>query len=107
MSRYKYRSGFAPSELRKENSSSFRLVSAGRSPDGLVQNQTTITYLGLKDKVGFGKHRTRTWEEVIFEDPDYVQWAFDSIPNFYLDEEATKVWRNRMLAKEADEEEQS
>ena len=77
---YKYRSGFAPSELRRE-----------------------INYRGLKDTVGFGKYRTKTWEEVIFEDPEYVQWAFDSIPKFYLDEEATNVWRNRMLAKEADE----
>ena len=93
MSRYKYRRGFAPTELRNKNESSSRLV----------RDQTTISFHSLKDKIDFGKYRMKTYEDVILEDPDYIQWAFDSIPGFYLDEEATKVWRNRMLAKETDE----
>lgn len=86
MSRYKYRSGFAPSELRKEKT-----------------DKPAITYHALKDKITFGKHRGKTWETVIFEDPEYIQWVFDNIKNFFLDEEATKVWRNHMLAVEAEE----
>ena len=61
----------------------------------------------LSDKITFGKHRGKTIETIILEDPNYIRWALDSIPNFDLDEEAKKVWRNRMLAKEADETEQS
>jgi hypothetical protein len=87
MSNYKYRKGFAPSERDQS------------------KNCSAIIYHGLKDKVDFGKHRMKTWETVILEDPEYIRWAFDNIPNFFLDEEATKVWRNRMLAKEADEKE--
>lgn len=86
VSRYKYRAGFAPSELRKK-----------------MNGKPVINFRRLKDKIDFGKYRMRTWEDVILEDPEYIQWAFDNIKNFFLDEEATKVWRNRMLAKEADE----
>lgn len=33
----------------------------------------------LKRPVGFGKYRTKTWEEVINMDPNYVQWAIDKV----------------------------
>lgn len=68
------------------------------------RTRTDKIYYKLSDKLTFGKHLTRTIENVILEDPEYIQWAFDSIPDFFLDEEATKVWRNRMLAIEGEEE---
>ena len=68
----------------------------------LSKNCSAIIFHGLNDRVDFGKHRNKTWKTVILEDPDYIQWAFDNIQNFSLDEEAIEVWHNRMLAKEAD-----
>ena len=56
---------------------------------------------GLKDTVSFGKYRSKNWEWVIMNDPDYVSWLFDNNSHFDLDHEAKEVWRNRMLAKEA------
>lgn len=87
-------------KLTGKNKPSFRPCLSGRQA---VRNQTTIILHKLNDKVGFGKHRNKTWEQVIFDDPDYIQWCFDSIKDFFLDEEATKTWRNRMLAKEGEE----
>lgn len=80
---YKYRKGFAPSQQKICD-----VIKASHK---------------LTDRVAFGKHRSETWEAVIFNDPEYIQWAFDSIPGFDLDEEAKQVWRNRMLAIEQEE----
>lgn len=33
----------------------------------------------IKRQVGFGKYRSKTWEEVINIDPDYVQWVLDNV----------------------------
>lgn len=53
---------------------------------------------GLKTIVGFGKHRLKTIEQIIATDPEYLDWAEDTIPNFTLTLEA-KAKRNLAIIK--------
>lgn len=54
-------------------------------------NNTIFT---LIDKLTFGKHKGATIEEVIDDDPSYLEWAIDEIEWFELDEAATKSLKN-------------
>lgn len=43
---------------------------------------------GLQDRLDFGKHRGKTLEEVIEEDPRYIRWALREIDRFDITEAA-------------------
>lgn len=47
--------------------------------------------LGVQDTFLFGKHRNEAVEEVIVDDPSYVEWCLDEVEGFELDEEATQL----------------
>ncbi|MCC7158852.1 MAG: hypothetical protein IT281_04880 [Ignavibacteria bacterium] len=64
---------------------------------------TIKNHYKLTDSFNFGKHKNKTIEEVIECDPEYIQWALDSIAHFALDAEAKQIWNNRMLAIEGEE----
>ncbi len=42
----------------------------------------------LDDRLGFGPHQSATIRQVIDDDPDYIEWAFNTIDGFELDDEA-------------------
>jgi len=44
----------------------------------------------LSDKLTFGKHKGCTIEEIIEDDPGYLEWAIDEIEWFELDEVAAR-----------------
>lgn len=46
----------------------------------------------LTDKMNFGKYRNRTIQEVIEDDPTYIEWALDNVDWFELDDEAMDVY---------------
>jgi hypothetical protein len=47
---------------------------------------------GLYDKLDFGQYAGRTIKYVIDDDPDYIDWARDTIPGFELGEDASYYW---------------
>jgi hypothetical protein len=54
------------------------------------KNKKGVTIFRLKDTFSFGKHRTHTIEDVITEDPRYVEWCRENIDWFKLDKESTE-----------------
>jgi hypothetical protein len=40
--------------------------------------------LGLSDKLGFGKYKSRTLRKIINDDPLYLVWIIDNNPNIHL-----------------------
>lgn len=44
----------------------------------------------LEDKLAFGKYKGYLIEEIIDDDPNYIEWAIDEIEWFKLDQNATK-----------------
>lgn len=42
----------------------------------------------LEDRLDFGKHRGKTLEEVIEDEPRYVRWLLGAVPSFDIDERA-------------------
>ncbi len=51
-----------------------------------MKNQT----LNLKSKLNFGKHKGKTIDEVLEEDPTYIRWCLENIDWFKLSEEDEK-----------------
>jgi hypothetical protein len=50
----------------------------------------------LSDKLTFGKYKGYTIEDVLEDDPNYLEWAIDEIEWFELDEIATKELNNNL-----------
>lgn len=48
----------------------------------------TSKSLALEDVFTFGKYQNESVGNVIEDDPTYIDWALDEIPNFSLDAEA-------------------
>lgn len=48
----------------------------------------------LSDKLTFGKHKGSTIEEVLEDDPNYIEWAIDEIEWFELDQNATNKFND-------------
>lgn len=46
----------------------------------------------LTDKFDFGKHKTKTVEDVIWGDVTYIEWCFVNIPGFKLDKDASREY---------------
>lgn len=57
---------------------------------------------GLGDICEFGKYKSQIvkWKFVIDNDPSYIQWLFDNVDSFDLDNEAKIYWRDKMLGVE-------
>ncbi len=47
-----------------------------------------MTTYGLSSKITIGKHAGLTIEEIIQDDPSYLEWALDEIERFELNDEA-------------------
>ena len=54
----------------------------------------------LNDVVEFGKHKYKIWKDVINEDVEYIDWCFDNIKKFDLDDEAKSYYRNKKMSNE-------
>lgn len=39
----------------------------------------------LRDRLTFGKHQGETLQDVIDDDPQYIEWIIENIPTFDLD----------------------
>ena len=47
--------------------------------------------LNLKGKLNFGKHKGKTIDEILHEDPTYIRWCLENIDWFKLSEEDEKT----------------
>ena len=46
----------------------------------------------LTDVLDFGKHQSKTIEDVIEDDPLYIDWCMQEVEGFTLDNDAYDVW---------------
>lgn len=52
------------------------------------------------DKIGFGKYKGKTVQEILEDDPTYVRWLIDNVETFKMSPEDTRETLDR--ATEAD-----
>lgn len=45
----------------------------------------------LTDTMTFGKHKGKRIEQILEDDPTYIRWALNSIPNFEMLKEVRKA----------------
>jgi hypothetical protein len=50
-----------------------------------MENTMKIKEFSLSDKLTFGKYKGYTIEEILEDDPSYLEWAIDEIEWFELD----------------------
>jgi len=51
------------------------------------------------DTLTFGKHKNEDIDEVIVDDPTYVEWCLDEIDGFELDEELVQLLATSLRSK--------
>ena len=57
--------------------------------ESLVKNQNVI--LTLENKLNFGKHKGKTIDEILHEDPTYIRWCLENIDWFKLSKKDEKT----------------
>ncbi len=56
----------------------------------------TDKLLSLSDKIKFGKYKGYSIEDILADDPSYLEWAIDEIDWFELDDIATQELNNEL-----------
>lgn len=57
----------------------------------------------LADELMFGKYKGMTLEEVIYEDPGYIQWCIENIKDFVLADKAYILYTTELELSQSEE----
>ena len=52
------------------------------------------TVYSLNDELPFGKHKGELVEDVVYLDPEYLDWCVENVEGFELDDEAFMMLQN-------------
>jgi len=63
-------------------------------PEDVVASRDTAGPFSLEDRIGFGKHKGRTWAELLEEERGYVEWAVEKMQK--LTDEAREALREAL-----------